>query len=91
VIPSQVFRIILVDDEAGARATLRNLLAQYCPDTIVVGEAEGVESALALIPAEQADLLMLDVEMEDGTGFDLLDRLSKERVVNNFRVFNLRD
>jgi len=73
------FRIMIVDDEPAARDALRNLLQTNCPGVVVAGEAGGVGEALSLLQEINPDLLLLDVEMEDGTGFDLLDRISKLR------------
>lgn len=67
-------KIALVDDESAARAALRQLLQVHCPQTIVVGEAGSVAEGLALLRHTPPDLLLLDVEMEDGTGFDLLEQ-----------------
>lgn len=68
------FRILIVDDEPGARTFVRNILMHECPDVSIAGEAGGVAEALYLIQKNNPDLILLDVEMEDGTGFDLLDR-----------------
>jgi len=76
------FKIIIVDDEPDARAFVRNMLMRNCPDVVLAGEAGGVEDGVALLRQMQPDLLLLDVEMEDGTGFDLLDRVS----LPNFNV-----
>jgi two-component system LytT family response regulator len=67
-------RIVLVDDEPPARALLRALLNRYCPAVECVGEAGSVAAAEELIRRVQPDAVLLDVAMEDGTGFDLLDR-----------------
>ncbi len=69
------FRILIVDDEPYARNALRNLLQTNCPGVVLAGMAGGVKEALELLRQTPIDLLMLDVEMEDGTGFDLLDRI----------------
>lgn len=69
-------RIAIVDDEPAARGSLCGLLRMHCPDALLVGEAGGVAEAMVLLQRAPVDLLLLDVEMEDGTGFDLLDRLA---------------
>ncbi len=69
-------RIALVDDEPAARGSLRQLLRDNCPDTNIIGEAGSIAEARHLLQREPIDLLLLDVEMEDGTGFDLLDQIS---------------
>ncbi len=69
------FQIIIVDDEPACRSVLRNMLRRDFPDVQVSGEAGSVAESLYLLQQETPDLLLLDVQMEDGTGFDLLDRL----------------
>lgn len=58
-----------------AIASLKADLADYCPDVEVVGEADGVLSGAKLLKQITPDILFLDIEMEDGDGFDLLDIL----------------
>lgn len=70
------FRIALVDDEQSSRIILNGYLKKHCPGTAVVGEAGSVSEAEQLLRMTEVDLLMLDVQMEDGTGFDLLDRFT---------------
>lgn len=66
---------IIVDDEEKSRITLRNFLTRYCPDISLADEADGVDSGLKSIRRHQPDVVFLDVEMNDGTGFDLLNLL----------------
>lgn len=67
-------RVLLVDDERLARAELRRLLKMH-PAVEVVGEAASALEAMAQIAALQPDLLLLDVQMPGGSGFDLLAAL----------------
>jgi two-component system, LytTR family, response regulator len=69
-------RTLLVDDEPLARKELRRLLAAH-PWIEIVGEAAHVVEAEARIAALQPELLLLDIEMPGGTGFDLLARLDR--------------
>lgn len=66
---------IIIDDMELARASLKADLTDYCPNVKVVGEAEGVLSGAKLLKQITPDILFLDIEMEDGDGFDLLDIL----------------
>ncbi len=70
-------KAIIVDDEKNQREALSGLLTTYCPYLQVIGEAEGVESAFDLIRSHSPDLVFLDVNMQDGTGFDLLKKFEK--------------
>ncbi|MCR9251387.1 MAG: LytTR family DNA-binding domain-containing protein [bacterium] len=65
-------RVILIDDDAVVRDNLKTLLSIYASDCEVVAEADGVKAGVELLKSNKPDLLLLDVEMKDGTGFDLL-------------------
>lgn len=69
-------KALIIDNEAPLRTGLRSLIGAYCPEITTVAEADGVHSGLAEIKSFQPDLVFLDVEMEDGTGFDLLKQLT---------------
>lgn len=70
-------RIAIIDDEAHARQFLRTLLETLCPEVEIVGEADGVGTGLQLIRQARPDAVLLDISMEDGSGFDLLDFFPK--------------
>ncbi|MBV9877305.1 MAG: response regulator transcription factor [Verrucomicrobia bacterium] len=70
-------KALIIDDERLARAEVRRLLDDF--DWVkVVGEAENAEQALALIQAQQPDLLFLDIQMPDKTGFELIEEIRGE-------------
>ncbi|MCD4737322.1 MAG: LytTR family DNA-binding domain-containing protein [Bacteroidales bacterium] len=66
---------IIIDDEAKAREILRDSLAIYCKNIDIIAEAESVKSGLMAIKNNPPDVVFLDVMMDDGTGFDLLEKL----------------
>ena len=70
-----MIRTVIIDDEEDARSTLRAFIKQYCPQAEVVGEADGVQEGYRKILGEDPDLVLLDIQMEDGTGFDLLEKI----------------
>ena len=70
-------RIVIVDDEPNARATLKGMLNMLFHDLEIVGEAEGVETGKSIIEATHPEIVFLDIRIKDGTGFDLLKRLKK--------------
>jgi two-component system LytT family response regulator len=69
-----MMRVLLVDDERLARAELRRLLAAH-PQVEIVGEAANAAEAVQQIAALAPDLLLLDVQMPGGSGFDMLQAL----------------
>ncbi|MEM7374179.1 MAG: LytTR family DNA-binding domain-containing protein [Bacteroidota bacterium] len=70
-----MIKAVIIDDIAQARATLKEDLATYCPTVEVIGEAEGVVSGAKLLRKVQPDVIFLDIQMQDGSGFDLLEVL----------------
>ena len=67
---------IIIDDIQKSRAVLLQLLQRHCPQINVIGMAASADEAQLLILEKNPDLLFLDVEMPNGTGFDLLKRFS---------------
>ncbi len=70
-------RVLLVDDEAPARARLRRML-QAESGVTVAGEAEDGARAIESIRALDPDLVLLDIQMPNGTGFDVIDAVGPD-------------
>jgi two-component system, LytTR family, response regulator len=68
-----VVRAIIIDDEKKSRNALTSLLERYCPNVIISGEAEGVQSGIQMIKNNNPDVIFLDIQMQDGSGFRLLE------------------
>jgi two-component system LytT family response regulator len=68
-----MIKTVLIDDERSARETMRHQLLTYVPRVDIVGEADSVESGVALIRHAAPDLVFLDIELPIGSGFDILD------------------
>jgi len=66
-------KTLIVEDSRLARQELRTLLAAW-PDVAIVGEAAEVDQACALVDSLRPELLLLDIHLAGGTGFDVLDR-----------------
>ena len=69
-------RVLAVDDEVLALRRLR-LLLQAMPYVEQVGEADGVRDALAKIERLAPDVVLLDIRMRDGSGFELVEALAR--------------
>lgn len=63
---------VLIDDDANVRENLRTLLSIYASEIEILAEADGVKAGVACIKEHHPELVFLDVEMKDGTGFDVL-------------------
>jgi two-component system LytT family response regulator len=72
-------RALIVDDEPLARQRIR-MLAQDEPDLDIIGDCASSADALAAIERDPPDLLFLDVQMPEIDGFELLQKLPRERL-----------
>lgn len=68
-------KAVIIDDNKLAIASLQADVEDNCPNVEIVGQAEGVIEAAKLLKELDADILFLDIHMNNGTGFDLLDIL----------------
>lgn len=75
-------KAVIIDDMPAARIALQEDIRSYCSEIDLVGEADGVVSGAKLIKEIQPDLVFLDIQMPDGSGFDLLEILPNK----NFKV-----
>jgi len=77
-----MLRTLIIDDEFKIRTMVREILDMYCDNVEVVGEASGVVEGIEKVNMLQPDLILLDIKMDDGTGFEMLEALDNV----NFRV-----
>ena len=69
------YNVIIIDDERLAREEVKRYLNPL-PEFEIVGEADSVDSGKELIDAKNPDLIFLDIQMPEKTGFDLLTELT---------------
>lgn len=72
---NQPFKAILVDDEPAARRLMRNLLEDHAAVIEVIAEAGNGREAIEKIESLLPDLIFLDIQMPDLTGFEVLEQL----------------
>ena len=70
-------RILMVEDEIGAATVFENLLMLHDGDFEFLGVAKTVKSAVAKIKEMQPDVIILDISLPDGTGFDVLETIGE--------------
>lgn len=68
---------ILIDDDENLRNGMKKLLSRYVPDIIVIGEADSVKTGVEAMEALQPQVVFLDIQMVDGTGFDVLEKVAQ--------------
>ena len=70
-----MLKAVIVDDEIAAIDSLEILLNNCKQDIIVAGKASNIDDAHRTISNINPDIVSLDIEMPNGSGFDLLDRI----------------
>jgi two-component system LytT family response regulator len=77
-----MIKAVIIDDEPAMQELNSRLLAEYFPNIELAGTADSVESGLDLIQEIRPDLVLLDIEIKGGTGFQILQQLKP----NKFKV-----
>jgi len=72
-------RLLVVDDEPLIRKGLRNALSNF-PDIEVVGECGSGEEAIQAIATQRPDLVLLDVQMPDCSGLDVVQEVGPKHM-----------
>ncbi len=70
-----MLRIAVIDDEVNIRKGIIKILKLLSSDYEVVGEAASINEAKTMLQATDPDVVLLDIELEDGSGFELLNQL----------------
>lgn len=70
-----MLRAVIIDDTDDVREKNAGLIKEYCRNVALVAEADSVKTGIEVIRKYVPDLVFLDIEMRDGTGFDLLQQL----------------
>ncbi len=69
------YKTLIIEDEWLIRAELKSMLSHY-PHIQVVGEAASMAEAIKLYNQLKPDLVLLDIQLPGGSGFDFLDRVN---------------
>lgn len=83
-------RIALVDDHDILRAGLRRIIETQ-QDMLVQAEAGTASEALQLFQSQQFDIVILDLELPDGDGLDLLQAARRENSETRFLILTMHD
>ena len=74
-------KVLIVEDELMARQALLRILRQEYDDMEIIGEAGSVEEVVAFLKSNNPDVIFMDVELEDGTCFEIFRRTRVEAKV----------
>ena len=67
---------LIIDDEPKVQKSIEMIIKQYCPQLNVVGTASSALEGIKEINCKKPNLVLLDIEMPHGTGFDLLEGIA---------------
>jgi len=70
-------KAVIIEDEKKSRMALLGLLSRYCTNVLVQAEASGVISGKEAIRKHKPDVIFLDIQMTDGSGFRLLNEIGE--------------
>lgn len=73
-----VYKAIVIDDEPAARRLLKSLLLDHQNIVEVIAEAGNGKEAVKLIQELKPDVVFLDIQMPDLTGFEVLEKLDHQ-------------
>lgn len=71
-----MIRCIVIDDELQSRLALKDALQEHVDSIKIIAEANSVVTAVEAINNFQPDLLFLDIQLGDGSGFDVLEQIT---------------
>lgn len=69
---------VLIDDDENLRTGMKALLERFAPNIKIIGEADSVESGYEILNAFLPQVVFLDIQLNDGTGFDILEKLKQK-------------
>lgn len=70
-----MIKAVLIDDDSNLREGMKAMVNLYAPEILIAGEAESVKTGIELIEKVSPDIIFLDILMNDGSGFDVLEQL----------------
>ena len=74
-------KILIIEDEEQAVSALLADISRYCPELDIVGTAGSVEKSIKLIKETNPELIFLDIQLDDGEGFEILDNVISIRIM----------
>jgi two-component system LytT family response regulator len=74
---NQLFKAIVIDDEPAARRLMKNLLQEHNDVVEIIAEANDGKEAIEKIERLKPDLIFLDIQMPDLTGFEVIEQLTE--------------
>ncbi len=87
---SPTIRVALVEDDPGLVASLRGILERN-PETTCVGTCTSAETAMTTLPALRPDVVLMDVNLPQASGIDVVSRLAPQMPETQFLMLTIYD
>jgi two-component system LytT family response regulator len=71
-----MIKAILIDDDQNLREGMKSLLERFAPNIEIIGEADSVATGIEVMDTLKPQVVFLDIQLNDGTGFDVLEQLA---------------
>ncbi|WP_339889359.1 LytTR family DNA-binding domain-containing protein [uncultured Flavobacterium sp.] len=71
-----MIKAILIDDDQNLREGMKGLLERFAPNIEIIGEADSVATGIEAMDTLKPQVVFLDIQLNDGTGFDILEQLA---------------
>ena len=72
-------KVLIIDDENRTRDFVKKMIDSFQLDLEVFTDGENVETGIEAINRIQPDIVFLDIQMPDGTGFDVLNSIETKK------------
>ncbi|MEW2921036.1 MULTISPECIES: LytR/AlgR family response regulator transcription factor [Flavobacteriaceae] len=70
-------KVVIIEDEKHSRETLKSMLEEFCQDVKVIATASSVKEAVKVLSIYSPDVVFLDIELQPGLGFDVLEQIKE--------------
>ncbi len=83
-----MIKALLIDDDENLREGMKGLLRRFAPSIKIIGEADSVATGIVAMDTLKPQVVFLDIQLNDGTGFDILEKLAaKNETIKTNIVF----
>ncbi|GLR16353.1 LytR/AlgR family response regulator transcription factor [Portibacter lacus] len=68
----------IIEDEIRNQQLLSHMISNSCPEINIIGVLEGVQESIDFIKEQKPEIIFLDIQLKDGSGFDILNALEEK-------------
>ena len=84
-----MIKAIIIDDEKKSREVLLGLTDRYCPEVFVLAQADGCKDGIEKVKQLNPDIVFLDIQMPDGSGFNFLEAFDDFKFTRQYLIHRM--